>query len=218
MPRKYQRVAGNPRQQIALEQYRFGKILMSFSPVSPLKYFSFLHQPLPVPIVLRVLPEVQELEQIFNSDSVQYWHAELLHHNSLAERGFRMGLCSARLLPDLRCTSLDEYMLRFRCLEMAKGLDLLYRFVSRILPKIAKSPSARVWLASGAVMMTRESWCVLCGKIVDLVKGLERAGRRFRADERPEYPVLISSAARVMELLDKRAIHRPVVSSTPARP
>ena len=66
-------------------------------------------------------------------------------------------------------------------------------------------------------MMTRESWFVLYGKIVDLVKGLERTGRRFRAEERPEYPVLISSAARVMELLENRAMHHPQLQATPAR-
>ena len=183
------------------------KIISRILSASPFKYLSFLFQPLPDRLVLRVLPEVNDYQQKFSSDCIQYWRSELCYHNSMIRRGVRMDLGLVGTLSNLEISSVDSYLLRFRCLDIAKALDSIFCFAKRMLPKIAKSPSAPFWRASGAVVITRDSWDLFLEEVARLIDELGHSGRAFRPDQRPDYPYLLSSAIRITELFGKGAIN-----------
>ena len=184
----------------------YGKsLLLQILTTAPIKYISFLHQPLPDRLIMRIIPEVRDFELLFNRNCLQQWRSELFYHDVLVQRGSRMRLGPLNKLPNLRCVSLDEYLLRFRCLEVAKALASLCRFLKRIIPKIAKTPSAQFWRVTGAVVVTRDSWETFREEVLRLTNQLERRGRAIQPKQPPDIASLLASTETAIKLLSEQA-------------
>jgi len=181
-----------------------GSLLSRMASVSPLNFVSFKFQTLPRRLVLRVIPEIRDFERLFNkADAFHYWHSEFHHHNNEVKRGARMCMSRVMKLPSLLFTNIDTYIHRLRCLEMSKALDCISRFIDRIQPRIQKSPSAYFWRVSGAIVITRDHWLGFCKEVFALLNMLGHHGNAFPPEQRPDYPILLSSAMRLMDLLHK---------------
>mmetsp|Transcript_20459 Transcript_20459/g.56527 ORF Transcript_20459/g.56527 Transcript_20459/m.56527 type:complete len:193 (-) Transcript_20459:104-682(-) len=146
------------------------KMHKAFREANPLGCIAFNKQTIPRKYFLRYLEEVQWLDRHFGRRSQEYWQQEMNIHNRTVTKAGLMGLGERRLAKRMICTDIDDFILRFRVHDVVKALHCINRFGRRLAAKLQKQPSARLWTVSGAIMMTREGWILLCSKVENVLR------------------------------------------------
>mmetsp|Transcript_62658 Transcript_62658/g.167953 ORF Transcript_62658/g.167953 Transcript_62658/m.167953 type:complete len:203 (-) Transcript_62658:13-621(-) len=168
---------------------------------NPLRFVDYRKQAISRKIVLRYVEELAVWDKHFGKNSFQPWISDLSAHNRTTERASRLKLlpCSVQ---SIQCSSLDKYMLCFRCDDIIGALHGLCRFGRKLNKRIRSRPRLPAWSVCGAIVITKQRWILLCLQVLSMVDVLNACINNAISQDRAEQPQLRDAIMQVTEIYD----------------
>jgi hypothetical protein len=194
-------------------------LFLNFQRVSLSHFVSFTENRLPR---TQIIEWFREMEYVgFISKSVlRDWKALMSQHNNLLIRGRKMRLVHGRKFRDLRCSSLDHFMLQMQSGHLAKLLNDLCQFGERVIERMSEQSPDIVWIVDDQMMVERSNWHQLCRQVMNILHIIGFQATDFgplRFKPWPDRDVLRAAAARCRCLFGRFATADATGPSIPQR-
>ena len=133
-----------------------------------LRYISYAGRRLKKARVFKLLPGAREIAQ--NFPSVSELQQQLQTHNKSLLRGERMRLDPKLKVQTLICPSLDVFVLQMHSRDVAKALNSLRMFGSRVVELIQQEPLASEWWLDRNLLVHQRDWKSLCVAVMRIIR------------------------------------------------
>ena len=145
------------------------------------RYMSFSNFRLNRKLTMHLIPEIRKFSLLFGATSEGIWRAKMDLHSMAINRGLTMGLLPSRNIIPARYVNLDDFMGQICAAELAKGLDFLVSFGSRLILKVQREPDAPLWCIDETVLITRDRLTELSTRVVNLIRVISQLNNNYAA-------------------------------------
>jgi hypothetical protein len=178
------------------------KIMLCVRKASLLKFISFCRDRLRLTEIVKYLPELAPMLNLFGKHSHLEWAYEMFKHNQSCTTPAGVCCFAQKKMKPFRYISLDLFLLREHPEKLAEVLDSWAIFAARVAPLIRINTDAHSWKLNRKIVIHRRHWLLLSKRVMNLVLAIGLlSGVADHLDSRsPGHNMLKASASRAARM------------------